>query len=70
MKLEKIWFLVIKEQIIDHNKKVFNNQKKKINHTEKFIEKFRYKSTKAKQIARNSKPAKATKTNSTELQEP
>tara|TARA_Y100000996_G_scaffold1741_1_gene1653 strand:+ start:1664 stop:3520 length:1857 start_codon:yes stop_codon:yes gene_type:complete len=43
-------FLVIKEQIIDHNKKVFNNQKKKINHTEKFIEKFRYKSTKAKQV--------------------
>ena len=43
-------FLAIKEQIIEHNKKVFNNQKKKINHTEKFIEKFRYKSTKAKQV--------------------
>ena len=43
-------FLVIKDEIIAHNKKVYNNQQKKIAHTEHFIEKFRYKSTKAKQV--------------------
>ncbi len=43
-------FLVIKEEIIAHNEKVFNNQQKKIAHTEQFIQKFRYKSTKAKQV--------------------